>query len=58
MKKFTLIISILFIVLTFIGAGYVLFHHGNINAGYAVIPMVFAITSTSLYINIIKKESK
>lgn len=58
MKKFSLIISILFVVLTFVGAGYVLFHYGNVNAGYAVIPMVFAITNTSLYINIIKKESK
>lgn len=48
----TLIISILFMILTFIGAGYVLINHSQVNAGYAVIPMcfclAFASTSTAL----------
>lgn len=43
MKKLFLILSILFAVLTFCGAGYVLSRGGEVNAGYAVVPMLFAI---------------
>ena len=43
MKKAALILSIIFIILTFVGAGYVLYNGGKINAGYAIIPMVFAL---------------
>ena len=39
LRVVTLIISILFMILTFVGAGYVLINHGQVNAGYAVIPM-------------------
>lgn len=49
MKKITLALSIIFIILTFIGAGYVLFNDGKANAGYAVIPMVFALSSIAFY---------
>lgn len=49
MKKAALIASILWIVLTFIGAGYVLFHAGHVSAGYSVIPMVFALASIAFY---------
>ena len=43
MKKAAFAMSILFMILTFCGAGYVLYHHGEVNAGYAVIPMLFAL---------------
>ena len=45
MKKAALVLSILFIILTFIGAGYVLYNRGQVNAGYAVIPLVLALAS-------------
>lgn len=48
-KKFTLTLSIAFIILTFIGAGYVLLNDGKVNAGYACVPMVFALISISFY---------
>lgn len=51
MKKIALTASILFIILTFIGAGYVLYNRGQVNAGYAVIPFVFALASTAFYRN-------
>lgn len=49
MKKFALIMSIIFTVLTFVGAGYVLYNGGRVNAGYAVVPMVFALVSFVFY---------
>lgn len=49
MKRVYLILSIVFALLTFIGAGYVLYHHGDVNAGYACIPMIAAITCISIY---------
>ena len=50
-KNLALIVSIVFTILTFIGAGYVLFHGGRVNAGYAVVPFGFALASLSFYIN-------
>lgn len=49
MKKLALVLSIIFTVLTFVGAGYVLYHGGRVNAGYAAVPMVFALASITLY---------
>lgn len=49
MKKLTLILSILFIILTFAGAGYVLANHGQVSAGFACVPMVFALISIFSY---------
>ncbi len=43
-KKLFLVLSILFIFFTFAGAGYVLLHDGTVSAGYACVPMVFALT--------------
>ncbi len=43
MKKLLLVLSIIFIILTFVGAIYVLTSNGTENAGYAVIPMVIAL---------------
>ncbi len=50
-KNLALIVSIVFTILTFIGAGYVLFHGGRVNAGYAVVPFGFALASLSFYRN-------
>lgn len=38
MKKIALILGIVFLTLTFIGGFYVIDNHGEVNAGYAVIP--------------------
>ena len=51
MKKAALALSIVFIILTFVGAGYVLCNGGKVNAGYAVVPMVFALVSIIFYRN-------
>lgn len=49
--KIFLALSIIFSILTFIGAGYVLANRGTAtgNAGYAVIPMLFAIVFSGAY---------
>lgn len=49
MKKLYLILSVLFTVLTLIGAGYVSLRHGTVSAGYACIPMVITLAFISLY---------
>lgn len=49
MKKIGFWLSIVFIILTFIGAGYVHLNGGKVNAGYACVPMVFALLSGSIY---------
>lgn len=41
MKRIALILGIVFLILTFIGGGYVLANHGQVNAGYAVIPALW-----------------
>lgn len=49
MKKIMFTLSVLFVVLTFVGAGYVLYNAGSVNAGYAVIPMVLALVCIAFY---------
>ena len=49
MKRVFLVLGIVFAVLTFVGAGYVLRSAGQANAGYAVIPSVFALGCFSAY---------
>ena len=49
MKKLILGLAILCTLLTFAGAGYVLIQRGAVNAGYAVIPMLFALCFTQTY---------
>ena len=49
MKKIALIFGIVFLILTFIGAAYVFIHHGQVNAGYAVIPSLFCVICFSFY---------
>lgn len=48
-KKILLTATFIFIVLTFLGAGYVLINHGTVSAGYAVIPMVWGIVFGQWY---------
>lgn len=35
------ILTFIFMILTFVGAGYVLLNKGQVSAGYAVIPSLF-----------------
>ena len=46
-KNLFLILSMLFTAQTFAGAIYVLVNHGTVNAGYAVIPMLFSLIFAS-----------
>ena len=43
------VLCIIFILLTFAGAGYVLLNKGAAHAGGAVIPLLFALTFLVLY---------
>ena len=58
MKKLLLVLSILFILLTFAGAIFVLTSNGTMNAGYAVIPMIFSLVCFNGYKVYKNKESK
>ena len=49
MKKVLLVLSIIFVVLTIAGGIYVISSKGEVNAGYAAIPMVFALASLAGY---------
>ena len=49
MKKMALILGIIFLILTFIGGRYVLMNHGQVNAGYAVVPGIWAIICCGYY---------
>ena len=48
-KSVIKILTAIFALLTFIGAGFVLFNHGKVNAGYAVVPMVFTVACLGIY---------
>ncbi len=48
-KKIALILGIIFLFLTFIGGGYVIINHGQVNAGYAVVPGLWAMICFSYY---------
>lgn len=52
LKRLLFVLSIFFVLLTFAGAGYVLLNNGDVNAGFAVVPMVFALASIALWRNI------
>ena len=51
MKKAALILGIIFLILTFVGSGYVLINHGQVNAGYAVVPGIWAMICFGFYRN-------
>lgn len=48
-KRTALIMGIIFLVLTFAGGGYVLSNHGQVNAGYAVIPGLWTVLCFGYY---------
>lgn len=48
-KRTALIMGIIFLVLTFAGGGYVLINHGQVNAGYAVIPGLWTVLCFGYY---------
>ena len=47
MKKVLLILTLVFGVLTFAGAGYVLYTGGEASPGFGVIPMLFCMICSS-----------
>ena len=47
MKKLLFILMILLAILTFVGAGYVLYTGGQASPGYGVIPMLFCLICSS-----------
>ena len=51
MKKVALILGIIFLVLTFVGGGYVLINHGQVNAGYTVVPGIWTVICFGFYRN-------
>ncbi len=50
-EKTALILGIIFLVLTFVGGGYVLINHGQVNAGYAVVPGIWTVICFGFYRN-------
>ena len=51
-----MILTILFAVLCFVGAGYVLANDGEVNAGYAVVPMCLCLCCSVLLQSISRKK--
>ena len=51
-----LILTVLFAVLCFVGAGYVLTNGGTVNAGYAVVPMSLCLCCSVLLQRISRKK--
>ena len=49
MRKTAFVLGILFLLLTFAGGVYVIANHGEVNAGYAVIPSFWCIVCFGLY---------
>ena len=58
-KRFKFV-TFIFMIITFIGAGYVLFNKGQVNAGYAVIPSLFCaiFSQLAVYEKFKKEENK
>ena len=56
-SKICFSLSIVFVILTFLGAGYVVYNEGTVSPGYAIVPMLFGIVFQQLYRNS-KKEEK
>lgn len=49
MKTIALILGIVFLILTFAGGTYVLINHGQVSAGYAVVPSLWCIICFGFY---------
>lgn len=56
MKKVLFITTLFFVLLSFVGAGYVFYTDGQANAGYAVIPLIFALVCAGGYL-VLKKDT-
>ena len=59
-EKIFKVLTFIFMIITFIGAGYVLFNKGQVNAGYAVIPSFFCtiFSQLAVYEKFKKEENK
>ena len=57
LKKILFLLSILFTILTFLGTVYVLLNKGQVSAGYAVVPMLWAVLFITTY-NKVKMDLK
>ena len=57
-EKIFRVLTLMFMIITFIGAGYVLFNKGQVNAGYAVIPSLFCAIFSQLAVNEKFKKEK
>jgi len=53
-----LILYVIFLILTFVGAAYNIFNREQANVGYAVIPMLFGLVFVGLYRNCKKRIDK
>ena len=51
LEKLFRILTLVFVILTFIGAAYVLINKGTVNAGYAVVPSLFCAIFSQLTIS-------
>ncbi len=49
MKMIVLVFGVIFLILTFIGGGYVLINHGQVSAGYAAIPALWTMICFGYY---------
>lgn len=55
LKKIFFVLSILFTILTFVGAADVFLNKGQVSAGYSAVPMLWAVLCTTTY-NKVKKD--
>ena len=53
--KIYLSLYIVFLILTFVSAGYVIYHKGQVSAGFSIISMLFGLIFIGLYRNTKKK---
>ena len=53
--KIYLILYIIFLVLTFVSAGYVIYNKGETNPGLAIVSMLFGLIFAGLYRDVKKK---
>lgn len=58
MKKVLFVLTVLFSIVCFAGAGYVLCTGGQASPGYAVIPMIFSIACSQGYITLREKDKE
>ena len=49
MKSIAMIAGIVFLILTFVGGGYVFLNHGQVSAGYAVVPGLWCMICFGYY---------